>query len=68
MPQARPELQAKFADDSEALELLEGAGFVLLPDFNWRAPAGRKPCLEELDAIEYLIEEWDYGGVTEVAT
>jgi hypothetical protein len=67
MPQARPELQAKFADDSEALEVLEGAGFVLLPDWTWQAP-GRAPCIEELDAIEYLMEEWDYGGVTEVAT
>lgn len=63
MPQARPDLQAKFADDSEALDVLEGAGFVLLPDWTWRGPEGRQPCIEELDAIEYLIEEWDYGGL-----
>ena len=63
MPQAHPELQAKFADDSEAREVLEGAGFVLNPDFTWLAPEGRQPCIEELDAIEYLIMEWDFGGL-----
>jgi len=65
VPQAPAHLQAKFRDDAEACDLLEGAGYTLYEDFTWRAPMGYEPLLEELDAVEYLRLEWDFGGLRE---
>jgi len=64
MPSATKELQDKWGDDSNAIQFLEAAGFVLNREFDWTAP---KPISEmtkeEWSAVMYLITEWDYGGV-----
>ena len=65
MPQASDALRAKFADDASAISLLEGAGFVLLPSWSWLLPSPTYvPTQEQYDAIDYLIGEWDYGGIS----
>lgn len=63
MPSAPAELQDKFPGmDSEAIEVLEKHGWSMSPGFIWSPPAPTyKPSQREWDAIDYLIQEWDYG-------
>ncbi len=79
MPQATHELRAKFScatgGDAKATKLLEDAGFVLTTNWEWIPPVnrhgvscGRADCncgitMDEWDAIDYMHQEWDYGGV-----
>jgi hypothetical protein len=51
---------------------LRGAGYTLLDDWTWRPPSDNPryeaftgPSAMERDAITYLIEEWDFGGLEE---
>ncbi len=66
MPQASEELRAKFpGGDVEAEQVLENGGFVLTRDWCWTPPAGRTTItVREGEAIDYLGDEWDYGGLT----
>lgn len=53
-----------FEDDDEAIEFLEGRGFVLLPSFYWKLPNSNHAITDDEDeALNYLFHEWDYGGV-----
>ena len=61
MPSGPPELHARFGNDSTALELLEKAGYTHDKSFTIRPPAGHKPTKDEMDAINYLVLEWDWG-------
>lgn len=63
MPTAPKELRDKFPGmDTEALQLLEAAGFTVSKDFIVRKPKpDYNPSSREFDAIDYLVEEWDYG-------
>jgi hypothetical protein len=61
MPQASSELQAKFPNgDTEAMDVLH-------VNFTWPAGLIRKndpqhtPTQREIDAINYLMQEWDFG-------
>ena len=64
MSQSTPERQAKWRDDATAISYLKERGFRLLPEWQWLAPIGRTDATEEeADAILYLIEEWDFGGL-----
>lgn len=61
MPQASPRLRKLFSDDSVAWKLLEDSQnfdehrFLIFPvDPNY------KPTKKESDAIDYLIQEWDW--------
>ncbi len=68
MPQADPELRAEWwpADDptgiTTAIKFLEAAGYVLRDDWNWTAPKRRLEA-KELRAVQYLIDEFDFGPV-----
>lgn len=65
MPQASEEMQARWpGGDEEASKFLRDAGYHLTPDWRWVPPRGRVPHKHprEIDAILYLIHEWDYGG------
>lgn len=60
MPQATPDLRARWADDSTALghlhgRYLVGRGGVIQP------LVGTVPTSDDYSAIDYLIQEWDYG-------
>ena len=68
MPQATDELRAEWRHGDEdggerlAIRFLTEAGYMLRDDWQWRPPA-RPPTQRELSAIDYLIDEWDYGPV-----
>lgn len=66
MPQTTDEMRAYWggADDAPALQHLQERGFVERGGL-WIAPAGHVYSARDINAIEFLIEEWDYGGVEE---
>ena len=70
MPQASEELRAEWrhyeegGGDQAAEAHLRAAGYVLTPSWEWEAPEGHTPTERDLSAIDYLIDEWDYGGLT----
>jgi hypothetical protein len=72
MPQASDELRAAWrhgeegGGDAAAEHYLRAAGYLLTPSWEWEAPLGRIPTDRDLSAIDYLIEEWDYGGLTDM--
>ncbi len=65
MPQTTPERAARWPGmDSEAIEFLKKKGFILTKDWYWRKPhIGHTITPKENDAIIYLIQEWDFGGI-----
>ena len=64
MPSSTPERQARWGSDGAASDYLAARGFRLRRDWCWVLPEGRDDADEtEADAIIYLIEEWDYGGM-----
>lgn len=64
-PQTSPERAARWPGmDSEAIEYLQGQGYKLYGDWTWGRPTPDHVVTEkEDDAIFYLIEEWDFGGL-----
>jgi hypothetical protein len=65
MPQTTSERAARWpGKDAQAISFLEGRGWTLTRDWNWRMPKGvTKPTGREVDAVQYLIEEWDFGRI-----
>ena len=70
MPQTTPERVDRWPGmDDEAMAFLRSAGWVLTRSWEWYHPdADHKASERETDAIIYLIEEWDFGGVTDQAS
>ena len=51
-------------DDTEAVAFLEERGFSIGPYWTWRRPTpDHDLTVREADAIDYLADEWDWGGV-----
>ena len=66
MPQTTPERRARWpGGDAEAIKYLEGRGYTLRKNWMWAAPPGHTHSEKDVDALVYLIEEWDFGGVSE---
>jgi len=65
MPQTTPERAARWPGmDQEAMQYLVQRGFECTGDFYWMPPTPEHKLTEkENDAVLYLIEEWDFGGV-----
>lgn len=64
MPQASDELRAKWpGGDSEACRYLEGRGYKLRSDWQWDVTDVTDELERDVSAIQYLIDEWDYGGL-----
>lgn len=75
MPQATDELRAKIVarfgsiDCGPVVDWLRARGFTLTPDWLWDLPVSRATngsmnlTDEECDAINFLVDEWDFGGV-----
>lgn len=59
MPMGTREQVAKWKDDDFATEFLLSRGYKLAADWHWIAPGDPEP--DELDAIEFLCDEYDYG-------
>ena len=64
MPQTSPERAARWpGGDAEAIAFLNHRGYVLEHDGTWRMKKVGEADDREMDAIAYLIEEWDFGGL-----
>lgn len=61
-PQASDELARKWLGphDKVAMDYLDACGFVLTSDWEWARET--PPNKEEASAIQFMVEEWDYGG------
>ncbi len=64
MPSTTPERSDKWKSEGFAVSYLAGRGFRLTSDWLW-VPPERELFDDEVDAIIYLIEEWDYGGLVQ---
>lgn len=50
--------------DVEAILFLKSHGYTMTRAYTWVKPSFfYRPTIDEMDAICYLIEEWDYGGL-----
>jgi hypothetical protein len=65
MPQTTPERRARWpGGDQGAIDHLKTQGYRLLKGWTWVKPSpAHEPTEREIDAIIYLIEEWDFGGL-----
>jgi hypothetical protein len=65
MPQATSALRARWHGSMrEPLAHLALAGWKVTADFEFRKPSpAYVPTADDLSAIEYLHQEWDYGGI-----
>lgn len=64
MPRTTPERAARWPGlDGEAIAYLQANGWVLHRDYTWSHPEDRPILPREMDAILYLLEEWDFGGL-----
>ncbi len=68
MPSTTPARAARWpGGDSEAIGYLEVQGFTLTRQWQWVPPSSDHALSErEADAIVYLIQEWDFGGIKQV--
>lgn len=63
MPSAAKYLTDQFSSDHEACAYLENRGFTLTRHWEWVAPKHWDAVQKDFDAIDYLIFEWDFGGL-----
>lgn len=66
MPSATKELQDEWVEDNLAVRFLEGRGFKLTSRWTWVEPEGHEATAEEWRAIDYLFQEWDFGGLDRI--
>lgn len=68
MPQASEELRREWAgsdgiSEDKAENYLKSKGYKLTPSWLWILPnPNHNPTIEEIRAISFLVNEWDYGG------
>lgn len=65
MPQTSDEHRARWpGGDEQACDYLREAGYSYDRNWCWHMPLGRtEPTDRELDAIDYMCLEWDWGGL-----
>ena len=64
MPQATPELREEWGvDERLAVEWLEARGYRRTPQWSWIVPINVEPTEKDFRAIDFLIQEWDFGGL-----
>lgn len=65
MPQTTPERAARWPGmDHQAIKFLKDQGYTLQRNWFWTLPTlSHIPTIKENDAILYLIQEWDFGGI-----
>jgi hypothetical protein len=50
--------------DDRAVAYLQRCGWTLTPQWCWRRPAfAHVVSMREYSAIDYLANEWDFGGI-----
>lgn len=68
MPSGPSELHEKWQDDNKACKYLQDRGYRLTREWQWNLPHSQyKPTKEEMEAMYYLVVEWDYGGYSNEA-
>jgi hypothetical protein len=73
MPTASDELRAEFLDengrhsDKAAIQHLESRNFKRVNSWWWKPPDNHIFTKRDLDAVNYLVDEWDWGGLAEMA-
>lgn len=70
MPQASSEQQAEWGiDDGPVIKFLEAAGYRMTRTFFWVLPTpDHVPTEKEYSAIDFLIDEWDFGGIVKAGS
>ena len=64
MPQAPDYLRDKWGIDcGPVIIYLKARGFKLTRDWWWIVPENYTPSDDEYSAIDFLIMEWDFGGI-----
>ncbi len=68
MPQATDEQRRLWGEnggvgEGKAIQYLNNAGYILRRNWTWQKPEGHIPTEEEIGAIDFLIDEWDFGGI-----
>jgi hypothetical protein len=69
MPSSSEELRREWANlygditDKVASRYLHKKGWILTKDWTWVLPEHYRPTEQDLRAVQYLFEEWDYGGI-----
>ena len=63
MPQAKQALRDEWQDDASAISYLEQGGYILTEQWFWLKRDDWKTTDRDLRAIDYLIQEWDFGGI-----
>ena len=65
MPQATDENRYLWNGPGEetAMNYLYAVGWELTRDWYWKPPPRHKITDQELSAIGFLIDEWDFGGL-----
>ena len=68
MPQTTAERAARWPGmDGEATAYLKAQGYRLTKGWHWVPPTpDHEPTYKEADAILYLVQEWDFGGLRRV--
>ena len=71
MPQAAEDLRKEWGEgkntDQKAVKFLESKGYKRTRAWTWVKPSmDHRPSEEEIRAICYLIDEWDFGGFVEL--
>ena len=68
MPQTNDKRRARWPGwDTQAILYLESMGYILTEDWRWKhiSDPHNVPTEKEWDAIIYLVEEFDFGGLYE---
>lgn len=70
MPQASDEDRARWGGvdgigEDKAIDYLRGRGFTLTRHWFWLKPDGLEMTPDDWGAINFLIDEWDFGGLEE---
>lgn len=71
MPSASDELRERMRirfgdpiDDAGPMRWLEKQGYKMTGGWEWIKPSPEhKPTEDEIEAIQFLIDEWDMGGI-----
>lgn len=71
MPQASDEDRARWGGrdgigEEKAMDYLESRGFRLTRQWHWIKPDGHIMTDDDWGAINFLIDEWDFGGLAPV--
>ena len=66
MPSATNEQRDRWESDSDAISYLESRGYSIAKGWTWKKPTpAHVPTSMEIDALGYLINEWDFGWLAE---